>query len=156
MEWISCWWLQESYTFTVGYHELTGSKVTLKKPLLVLKKLQKCTDGSSEKETELQVVGIIRSKILFKTRPKPLFSGITSLFCSCLLLWNFKPQTCSDISEILVWFRNKLGCNCKVIPLDCLLVLPVSSCLVSYGRDKLMYSVLCFQETLLQLGKLLP
>ncbi|CAH8391637.1 unnamed protein product [Eruca vesicaria subsp. sativa] len=63
------------YTFTVGYHELTGSKVTLKKPLLVLKKLQKCTDGSSQKETELEVVGIIRSKILFKTRPKPLFSG---------------------------------------------------------------------------------
>ncbi|KAG2299102.1 hypothetical protein Bca52824_035574 [Brassica carinata] len=66
---------QETYTFTVGYHELTGSKVTLNKPLLVLKKLQKCTDGSSEKETELEVVGIIRSKILFKTRPKPLFSG---------------------------------------------------------------------------------
>ncbi|CAN7066375.1 unnamed protein product [Brassica rapa subsp. trilocularis] len=75
---------QESYTFTVGYHELTGSKVTLKKPLLVLKKLQKCTDGSSEKETELEVAGIIKSKILFKTRPKPLFSGITSLFCSCV------------------------------------------------------------------------
>lgn len=69
----------------MGYHELTGSKVTLKKPLLVLKKLQKGTDGSSKKETELEVVGIIRSKILFKTRPKPLFSGITSLFCSCLL-----------------------------------------------------------------------
>ncbi|KAL0734450.1 hypothetical protein Bca4012_010660 [Brassica carinata] len=46
---------QETYTFTVGYHELTGSKVTLNKPLLVLKKLQKCTDGSSEKETELEV-----------------------------------------------------------------------------------------------------
>lgn len=62
----------------MGYHELTGSKATLKKPLLVLKKLQKCTDGDpSEKETELEVVGIIRSKILFKTRPKPLFSGIT-------------------------------------------------------------------------------
>lgn len=57
---------QETYTFTVGYHELTGSKVTLKKPLLVLKKLQL---------SELQVVGIIRTKILFKTRPKPLISG---------------------------------------------------------------------------------
>ncbi|KAG8639275.1 hypothetical protein MANES_14G129556v8, partial [Manihot esculenta] len=31
---------QEDYTFTVGYHELTGSKVTLKKPLLVLKKVK--------------------------------------------------------------------------------------------------------------------
>ncbi|CAA7059625.1 unnamed protein product [Microthlaspi erraticum] len=68
---------QETYTFTVGYHELIGSKVILKKPLLVLKKLQKCTDDLSGKETELQVVGIIRTKILFKTRPKPLMSGTT-------------------------------------------------------------------------------
>ncbi|KAJ8470281.1 hypothetical protein OPV22_024624 [Ensete ventricosum] len=29
---------QPSYTFTVGYHELSGTKVQLKKPLLVLKK----------------------------------------------------------------------------------------------------------------------
>ncbi|VVB15683.1 unnamed protein product [Arabis nemorensis] len=63
---------QETYTFTVGYHQLIGSKVTLKKPLLVLKK---CRDGLSENATELQVVGIIRTKILFKTRPKPLISG---------------------------------------------------------------------------------
>ncbi|KAL0742674.1 hypothetical protein Bca4012_084187 [Brassica carinata] len=45
------------------FHELTGSKVTLKKPLLVLKKLQKCTGGSSEKETELEVIEIIRNKL---------------------------------------------------------------------------------------------
>lgn len=67
--------MQETYTFTVGYHELIGSKVTLKKPLLVLKKLQQCTDALAGKQTELQVVGIIRTKILFKTRPKPLMSG---------------------------------------------------------------------------------
>ncbi|EOA15225.1 hypothetical protein CARUB_v10028619mg [Capsella rubella] len=74
---------QETYTFTVGYHELIGSKVTLKKPLLVLKKLQ--LDEDSGKGTELEVVGIIRTKILFKTRPKPLISGNNlslSLFCS--------------------------------------------------------------------------
>jgi chromosome transmission fidelity protein 8 len=64
---------QGTYTFTVGYHELVGSKVTLKKPLLVLKKLQ--FDEVSGKATELEVVGIIRTKILFKTRPKPLISG---------------------------------------------------------------------------------
>ncbi|RVW27057.1 hypothetical protein CK203_096735 [Vitis vinifera] len=28
----------ENYTFTVGYHELSGSKVPLKKPFVVLKK----------------------------------------------------------------------------------------------------------------------
>ncbi|KAK6275567.1 PREDICTED: putative uncharacterized protein DDB_G0287975 isoform X1 [Theobroma cacao] len=70
---------QESYTFTVGYHELTGSKVALKKPMLVLKKI-KCMDGDQSDEAtssrvELDVVGVIRHKILFKNRPKALISG---------------------------------------------------------------------------------
>ncbi|XP_024958390.1 uncharacterized protein LOC102629526 isoform X2 [Citrus sinensis] len=70
---------QESYTFTVGYHELTGSKVPLKKPLLVLKKVncmdvdQSC-EGSSA-GTDLEVVGIIRHRILFNTRPQALISS---------------------------------------------------------------------------------
>ncbi|KAJ6676148.1 CHROMOSOME TRANSMISSION FIDELITY PROTEIN 8 [Salix viminalis] len=70
---------QESYTFTVGYHELTGSKVTLKKPLLVLKKVKGFMDVDQSDDNkgdlpsskiELDVIGIIRHKILFKTRPK--------------------------------------------------------------------------------------
>ncbi|XP_061346940.1 uncharacterized protein LOC133292538 [Gastrolobium bilobum] len=60
---------QEVYTFTVGYHELTGSKVPLKKPMVVLKKIKQ-PDG----EVELQVVGIIRHRILFKNRPKAIIS----------------------------------------------------------------------------------
>ncbi|XWS37819.1 hypothetical protein CRYUN_Cryun19dG0078000 [Craigia yunnanensis] len=70
---------QENYTFTVGYHELTGSKVALKKPMLVLKKT-KCMDADQSDEAtssrvELDVVGVIRHKILFKNRPKALISG---------------------------------------------------------------------------------
>ncbi|KAK7283656.1 hypothetical protein RIF29_13332 [Crotalaria pallida] len=65
---------QEVYTFTVGYHELTGSKVPLKKPMLVLKKIKQQQDDG-EIEVELRVVGIIRNKILFKTRPKALISS---------------------------------------------------------------------------------
>ncbi|XP_058774203.1 uncharacterized protein LOC131648467 [Vicia villosa] len=64
---------QEVYTLTIGYHELTGSKISLKKPLLVLKKV-KHMDGENCSDVELQVVGIIRHKILFKTRPKALIS----------------------------------------------------------------------------------
>ncbi|XP_065868442.1 uncharacterized protein [Euphorbia lathyris] len=69
---------QENYTFTVGYHELTGSKVSLKKPLLVLKKVkhmdvdEDC--GNHSATVEMDVVGIIRHKILFKNRPKALIS----------------------------------------------------------------------------------
>ncbi|CAM8939559.1 unnamed protein product [Rhodiola kirilowii] len=70
---------QETYTFTVGYHELTGSKVPLKKPLVVLKKVEIDASGqetaSTHKKVELEVVGIIRQRILFKTRPKALISS---------------------------------------------------------------------------------
>lgn len=54
----------------MGYHELTGTKVTLKKPLLVLRKKKK----NAAEEVELEVIGVIRHKILFKDRPKALIS----------------------------------------------------------------------------------
>ncbi|KAH7867570.1 hypothetical protein Vadar_004074 [Vaccinium darrowii] len=70
---------QETYTFTVGYHELMGSKIPLKKPLLVLKKMRRDSDAEnsgteSSSRVELEVIGIIRQRILFKTRPKALIS----------------------------------------------------------------------------------
>ncbi|EMS57421.1 hypothetical protein TRIUR3_26531 [Triticum urartu] len=75
---------QGGYTFTVGYHELAGSKVTLKKPLLVLRKkkndkgnpgeLGQGGQAAAAAEVELEVIGIIRHKILFKDRPKALIS----------------------------------------------------------------------------------
>jgi hypothetical protein len=73
--------VQEVYTLTVGYHELTGAKVPLKKPLLVLKKTKhseshnQIVDASSSSRVELHVIGIIRYRILFKTRPKALISS---------------------------------------------------------------------------------
>ncbi|KAK9181759.1 hypothetical protein WN944_024898 [Citrus x changshan-huyou] len=74
---------QESYTFTVGYHELTGSKVPLKKPLLVLKKA-KCMDVDQSCEgssagSDLEVAGVIRHRILFNTRPQALISSTSNL-----------------------------------------------------------------------------
>lgn len=66
--------VQEVYTLTIGYHELAGSKVPLKKPLVVLKKV-KHPEGESGGHVELQVVGIIRHRILFKTRPKAIISS---------------------------------------------------------------------------------
>ncbi|CAL5074998.1 unnamed protein product [Urochloa decumbens] len=76
---------QGGYTFTVGYHELAGAKVALKKPLLVLRKKkvsggdggagdQESPAAAAEVEQELEVIGIIRHKILFKDRPKALIS----------------------------------------------------------------------------------
>ncbi|OVA14114.1 Chromosome transmission fidelity protein 8 [Macleaya cordata] len=71
---------EETYTFTVGYHELSGTKVKLKKPLLVLKKKKAMVDSDensgnpNSSRAELEVIGIIRQRILFKTRPKALIS----------------------------------------------------------------------------------
>ncbi|CAN6224042.1 unnamed protein product [Urochloa humidicola] len=71
------------YTFTVGYHELAGTKVALKKPLLVLRKKKVTSGGAGDQESlaaaaeveqELEVIGVIRHKILFKDRPKALIS----------------------------------------------------------------------------------
>jgi chromosome transmission fidelity protein 8 len=64
----------------VGYHELAGTKVTLKKPLLVLRKKMDAGCGEQEPpaavaEVELEVIGMIRHKILFKDRPKALISS---------------------------------------------------------------------------------
>ncbi|WMV33510.1 hypothetical protein MTR67_026895 [Solanum verrucosum] len=70
---------QENYTFTVGYHELTGTKVPLKKPMLVLKKIKLSTEEEkgdiNSTKVELDVIGVIRQRILFKTRPKALISS---------------------------------------------------------------------------------
>eukprot|EP00262_Sarcandra_glabra_P019651 TRINITY_DN7490_c0_g1_i1.p1 TRINITY_DN7490_c0_g1~~TRINITY_DN7490_c0_g1_i1.p1 ORF type:complete len:146 (-),score=19.04 TRINITY_DN7490_c0_g1_i1:31-468(-) len=68
-----------SYTFTVGYHELLGTKMPLKKPLVILKKKaapieQDELEGPNSSRAELEVIGIIRHRILFKTRPKALIS----------------------------------------------------------------------------------
>ncbi|MQM22358.1 hypothetical protein Taro_055409 [Colocasia esculenta] len=65
---------QANYTFTVGYHELSGTKMPLKKPLLVLRKRKEELNGAPPPKTELEVIRIIRHRILFKSRPKPLIS----------------------------------------------------------------------------------
>lgn len=74
---------QDKYLFTVGYHQLEGKKVPLKKPLLVLRKKNSDRMGveshlnipeTKSSKVELEVVGIIKQRILFKTRPKALIS----------------------------------------------------------------------------------
>ncbi|MCL7043756.1 hypothetical protein MKW94_028107 [Papaver nudicaule] len=64
----------------------TSSEMKLKKPYLVLKKKRTILDpipdeeeetgkpNSLKTETNLEIIGIIRHRILFKTRPKPLIS----------------------------------------------------------------------------------
>lgn len=73
---------QDNYFFTVGYHELEGKKVPLKKPLLVLRKQKEVDMVDVDAHipevkcstVEYEVIGIIKQKILFKTRPKALIT----------------------------------------------------------------------------------
>lgn len=71
-----------TYKLVIGYHEIEGTKVTLKKPLVILKKVKKNSDdmeldnsvATGGDSVEMQIVGIIRHKLLFKSRPKALIS----------------------------------------------------------------------------------
>jgi chromosome transmission fidelity protein 8 len=57
------------FELTIGYHQLQGKTVQLKKPLVILEK-----QNQGNGQTEYGPVGVIRSKILFKTRPTALIS----------------------------------------------------------------------------------
>eukprot|EP00246_Nothoceros_aenigmaticus_P002418 TRINITY_DN13298_c0_g1_i1.p1 TRINITY_DN13298_c0_g1~~TRINITY_DN13298_c0_g1_i1.p1 ORF type:complete len:152 (+),score=22.78 TRINITY_DN13298_c0_g1_i1:129-584(+) len=68
---------EDKFGFTVGYHELEGSRVALRKPLLVLRKATDTMDPGTDAEaghSKMEIVGIIRHKVLFKSRPKALIT----------------------------------------------------------------------------------
>ncbi|KAH0658140.1 hypothetical protein KY289_026888 [Solanum tuberosum] len=120
---------QENYTFTVGYHELTGTKVPLKKPMLVLKKIKLSTEEEkgdiNSTKVELDVIGVIRQRILFKTRPKALISSMSddikqgfdrfSTMADFVLSYNFHaPQL---IPRNTYHFPPAIGCSSQIAPL---------------------------------------
>ena len=53
----------------VGHHLLTGEVVTLDTPLAVMRKAAQFQDAG---HSEYVVTAMIKKKIIFKTRPKPL------------------------------------------------------------------------------------
>ncbi len=64
-------------SLTVGYHQVEGKLTTLKKPLAILSRVGEHADGSAAEEgaaRPYEVVGVIRHKYHFKTRPKALIS----------------------------------------------------------------------------------
>ncbi|EFN54833.1 hypothetical protein CHLNCDRAFT_134854 [Chlorella variabilis] len=55
---------------TIGYHQLEGKRMELKKPFAVLDRVADA-EGHS---TEYKVIGVVREKILFKARPRALIT----------------------------------------------------------------------------------
>ena len=58
----------------IGHHILHGKVVKLEKPLIIMEKTQK--EAVEESTTEYKVRAIIRRKIVFKTRPKPIIANV--------------------------------------------------------------------------------
>ncbi|EZA46458.1 Chromosome transmission fidelity protein 8-like protein [Ooceraea biroi] len=65
----------------IGIHVLHGKEVTLEKPLFVLKKYHENVENDtlSEQhgtETKYTVMAIVRKKLLFRSRPKPIVTNV--------------------------------------------------------------------------------
>ncbi|CAH8636705.1 unnamed protein product [Heterobilharzia americana] len=57
--------------FLIGHHVLFGKLINLEKPMLITKKC--ATSG----KLSYEIVSVIRRKLLFKTRPKPIISSVS-------------------------------------------------------------------------------
>lgn len=60
-------WMKRAYLYVGRYQRMTGEVKKLPRPIAVLQKRA----GFSEAE-ELEVVEIVRYKVLFKSRPEPV------------------------------------------------------------------------------------
>lgn len=64
----------------IGIHVLHGKELPLDKPLIVLERHRDTEDGTIEGEavarTEYFVKAIVRKKLLFKSRPKPIVTNV--------------------------------------------------------------------------------
>nr|CAD7399509.1 unnamed protein product [Timema cristinae] len=61
----------------IGHHILHGKEVTLEKPFVVMQRVQHSEDTFSQPgQSEYIVKAIVKKKLLFKTRPKPIIANM--------------------------------------------------------------------------------
>ncbi|KAF2839709.1 hypothetical protein M501DRAFT_728279 [Patellaria atrata CBS 101060] len=65
-------WMKRVYLFVGQHQKLTGEVKALPKPLAVVRKRVVCERGDLVEGEELEVVEVVRFKIVFSQRPEPV------------------------------------------------------------------------------------
>ena len=70
---------QGTPSLIIGHHLLTGKVMELDKPLAVLEKRGVAVNAHTETQesgrTEYEIIALVRKKIIFKNRPKPIITS---------------------------------------------------------------------------------
>jgi hypothetical protein len=59
---------------TIGYHEIEGKRIALKRPLAILERRPSAEAAATTDEQGFAVVGVVRHRFLFKGRPRALIT----------------------------------------------------------------------------------
>lgn len=68
-------YLQGMPVLIIGHHALFGKEIDLDKPLIVLVNEQLHDDDDGDRR--LEAIAIIRTKLIFKTRPRPIVTKLS-------------------------------------------------------------------------------
>ena len=68
--------LQDVPVLIIGHHILYGKVVTLEKPYGVMVKDTESSDKEETGPVNYNVIALIKKKLLFKTRPKPIIANV--------------------------------------------------------------------------------
>jgi hypothetical protein len=55
----------------LGQHTLDGDIIKLKNPFMILEKVKKASDDNTGESGSMSIQGIVKNKIIFKSRPQP-------------------------------------------------------------------------------------
>ncbi|KAL3464104.1 Ctf8-domain-containing protein [Aspergillus heterothallicus] len=64
-------WMKRAYLYVGRYQRMTGEVKKLPKPLAIIQRRQK-EPGSNDTNDELEIVEIVKYKLIFKNRPEPV------------------------------------------------------------------------------------